>query len=200
MLNHREQIVDELLVMDAQNGRVKAMELLASRWQEPLWRYAWRLTGDTEAAWDVTQEAWLGIVRGITRLSDPARFRHWVFRIVTNKANDWIRRSTRTRRIPEEGRASVHEQDKEMTDELHRILQCLPEQSRTVLTLYYLEEFALSDVARILQVPEGTVKSRLHTARAAFKELWQAGDEAQQTNMSADRKGEVRCPRKRSRE
>ncbi len=75
MVDRREQIVDELLVMDAQNGRAKAMELLASRWQERLWRYAWRLTGDTEAAWDVTQEAWLGIVRGIMRLNDPARFR-----------------------------------------------------------------------------------------------------------------------------
>jgi RNA polymerase sigma factor (sigma-70 family) len=95
MADRREQLVDELLVMDAQSGRVKAMEMLVCRWQKRLWRYACRLTGSPEAAWDVTQEGWLGIVRGLSRLSDPARFRPWAYRIVTNKANDWISKSAR---------------------------------------------------------------------------------------------------------
>jgi len=62
---------------------------------------------------------------------------------VTNKANDWIRENTRARRAPKQPRGNVRQQDKEMTDDLYRILQYLPEQSRTVLTLHYLEEFAL---------------------------------------------------------
>jgi len=52
-----EQLVDEILVMDCQSGSVKAMEMLVSRWQKRLWRYALNLTGDTEAAWDITQES-----------------------------------------------------------------------------------------------------------------------------------------------
>ena len=66
-----EQIADEILVMDCQSGRAKALEILVSRWQKRLWQYAYDLTGDSEAAWDVTQESWLGIIRGIRRLNDP---------------------------------------------------------------------------------------------------------------------------------
>lgn len=83
-----EQIADEILVMDCQSGRVGALEILVARWQKRLWRYAYGLTGDTEAAWDVTQDSWLAIIRGISRLNDPARFRSWAYRIVTNKASD----------------------------------------------------------------------------------------------------------------
>ncbi len=62
-----EQIVDEILVMDCQSGRVKALEILVCRWQKRLWRYAFHLAGDSEAAWDITQESWLGMIRGISR-------------------------------------------------------------------------------------------------------------------------------------
>jgi DNA-directed RNA polymerase specialized sigma24 family protein len=49
--------------MDCQRGSVKAMEMLVSRWQKRLWRYACNLTGDTETAWDIKQESWLGIIK-----------------------------------------------------------------------------------------------------------------------------------------
>lgn len=67
-----EQLVDEILVMDCQSGSVKALEILVSRWQKRLWRYAYNLTGDSEMAWDITQESWLGIIKGLRRLHDPA--------------------------------------------------------------------------------------------------------------------------------
>lgn len=192
MTDDSEQLVDELLVMDAQRGRVHAMEMLVSRWQQRLWRYARRLTGDTEAAWDVTQEAWLGIVRGIGRLGDPARFRAWAFRIVTNKANDWLRKTARAAPRPADPAVRACQEGNGTTDDLHRILRRLPERSRTVLTLYYLEEFPLSDVARILRVPKGTVKSRLHKARAEFKRLWQTSEETRQASTSVNVKGDTR--------
>ena len=192
MADYSEQLVDELLVMDAQSGRVKAMEMLVSRWQKRLWRYACRVTGDSEAAWDVTQEAWLGIVRGIRRLRDPAQFRSWAFRIATNKANDWIRKNAYDPRPAPDPTAATAPQDTETTDALHTILRRLPEKSRTVLTLYYLEEFALADVARILRIPRGTVKSRLHTARAEFKKLWERRDQSRPTDMPAFQEGDTK--------
>ena len=70
-----EQIIDQILVMDAQDGDARAMEKLVARWQKRLWHYAYRLTGTTEGAWDVTQESWLGIIIGLRRLHDPANFR-----------------------------------------------------------------------------------------------------------------------------
>ncbi len=68
MLNSTEQIADEILVMDAQGGRQEAFDMLVSRWQKRLWWHALNLTGRTDAAWDITQESWLDIVRGLTRL------------------------------------------------------------------------------------------------------------------------------------
>ena len=176
MAEPNEQLVDEILVMDAQSGRVEALELLVARWQRRLWHYACSLTGNSEAAWDVTQEAWLGIVRGIGRLNDPARFRSWVFRIVTHKAKDWIRRNARATRpqirlVPEADRQA--QQSNETAGDLRSLLQRLPDRSRAVLTLYYLEDFDVPEVAKILRIPRGTVKSRLYNARRELKKLWQ---------------------------
>jgi len=162
--------------MDCQDGSRKAMELLISRWQKRLWRYALRLTGNAEAAWDVTQESWLAVVRGISRLSDPARFRPWAYRIVTNKANDWIRRNAGTTSLPPDFNLQARQSDDpqaaveaaDLDDVLHRLSHA----ARAVLTLHYLEGCGLADIARILRVPTGTVKSRLYAARNELRALW----------------------------
>ena len=171
-----EQPVDELLVMDCQDGSRKAMELLIGRWQRRLWRYALRLTGDPEAAWDVTQESWLAIVRGVSRLDDPARFGSWAYRIVTNKGNDWLRKHSRMALLPPEfdgqARQSHDHQAAVTAADLRSVLYRLSNSARTVLTLHYLEGFALADIAGILHVPRGTVKSRLYAARSELKALW----------------------------
>jgi len=70
----REQIIDQLLVTDAQDGDAGAMEKLVSRWQKRLWQHAFRLTSDSQAAWDVTQQSWLGIIKGLRKLHDPERY------------------------------------------------------------------------------------------------------------------------------
>jgi RNA polymerase sigma factor (sigma-70 family) len=177
MTEHDEQVIDELLVMECQDGSARALDRLVSRWQKRLWRYACRLTGDAEAAWEVTQESWLGVIRGLSRLHDPARFRPWIYQIVTHKADDWIARNAKARRRraamqseePEESRPQSHEE----SDELQRLLRRLPDQSCNVLTLYYLEGLPIAEVAKVLDIPEGTVKSRLHAARNELKALWQ---------------------------
>jgi RNA polymerase sigma-70 factor (ECF subfamily) len=177
MMDQNEQLVDELLVMECQDGSVQAMDLLVRRWQKRLWRYAYRLTGDPEAAWEVTQESWLGIIRGLGRLDDPARFRPWVYRIVTRRAHDWIGRNIQARQRCAE--SAVREiqaapaQSQEDADDLQDMVGRLPDQSRTVLTLHYLEGLPLTEMARVLDIPEGTVKSRLHSARNELKTLWQ---------------------------
>lgn len=178
MTDHNEQLVDELLVMECQDGSVQAMDMLVRRWQQRLWRYAYRLTGNPEAAWEVTQESWLGVIRGLSRLNDPARFRPWVYRIVTNKANDWLKRNTRMKRLAADFQAQGRPIDEPQTTvaatDLHSVLHRLSNPSRTVLTLYYLEGFPLAEVAIILRTARGTVKSRLHTARIEFRQLWES--------------------------
>jgi RNA polymerase sigma-70 factor (ECF subfamily) len=178
-----ESLVDEILVLDCQSGSVAAFELIVSRWQKPLWHHAYALTRDDEGAWDVTQESWLGIIRGIGRLDDPARFPPWAYQIVTHKASDWLRQKKKARQ-PVAGELEDQSdgdgrQRTETKSDLLSVLVRLPPDYGSVLSLYYIEGFGISEVAGSLGIPEGTVKSRLHAARAAFKKLWQSpGDKS----------------------
>ena len=158
--------------MDCQSGSVKAMEMLVSRWQKRLWRYAHRLTGNTEGAWEVTQESWLGIIKGLRKLQDPASFKAWAYRITTNKSVDWIRNSKDVRRIPiEEIQDPEHEENKETG--VKELLGKLDFRKRVVLSLYYFEQLGVPEISAALKIPAGTVKSRLASARKELKELWQ---------------------------
>lgn len=85
-------IENQLLVMAAQDGDVEAWEKLVRRWQKKLWRYVFRLTYDVHSAWDITQQCWLEIIKGLRRLNDPACFKAWAYRIATNKSIDLLKR------------------------------------------------------------------------------------------------------------
>ena len=158
--------------MDSQGGSVKAMEMLVSRWQKRLWRYAFNLTGDAEAAWDITQESWLGIIKGLRKLHDPARFRGWAYRIVTNKVNDWIRKNRKVKKV---GLDEIHEQQytEKKNIGVKELLGKLEMKSKTVLTLLYFEHLSVPEIGVALKIPKGTVKSRLYRARKELKELYQ---------------------------
>jgi RNA polymerase sigma-70 factor (ECF subfamily) len=69
-----QQIYDELLVLRSQAADKEAFDELVKRWQERLWRYAYRLTGSEQAAWDMVQETWVTIVKGLSKLNDAATF------------------------------------------------------------------------------------------------------------------------------
>jgi len=168
----KEQIIDQLLVMDAQDGDARAMEKLVARWQKRLWQHAYRLVGDTEAAWDITQQTWLGIIRGLRKLRDPADFKAWAYRITTNKAVDWITKSRTARQVGiEEIQEPPQEQKKDIG--LEDLLERLDMRKRAVLSLYYFEQLSVPEISVALNIPKGTVKSRLHNARRELKELWQ---------------------------
>ena len=97
MARTADDVYTEFLVMGAQDGDPRAMSALVEHWHPRIARQAVRLTGDGDAAAEVMQECWLAVVRGLRRLDDPARFRPWAYRIVTNKCADWVRRRTRSR-------------------------------------------------------------------------------------------------------
>ena len=165
-------IQDQLLVMDAQDGSSQAMEKLVERWQERLWKYAYRLTCDNQAAWDVTQQSWIGIIKGLRKLNDPANFKPWAYRITTNKAANWIKKKCKERKLSiddiDQPPQSV---DKEIG--IKELLKKLDIKKRVVLEMYYFEELSVSQISTALKIPKGTVKSRLANARKELKVLWQ---------------------------
>lgn len=166
------QLEDQILVMDAQDGDAAAMEALVHRWQKRLWQHACRLTGNPEAAWDVTQQSWLGIIKGIRKLHDPEHFRAWAYRITTNKAINWIKK--RRTETPIET-AQIEDPSRPQPDEsgIRELLAKLDLKKRIVLVLYYFEQLTVPEISSVLRIPAGTVKSRLHTGRNELKILWQ---------------------------
>ena len=172
-----EQIYDELLVLRCQDGESDAFSELADRWQGRLSRHAWRLAASHEVASDAVQEAWLAIVRNIRKLDDPARFPAWAYRIVTHKCADQVRRAVRRSKFDDElkrqppaapavnGAFAADDQGAAV----RRAMLELPADRRALLGLHYLEGVGVKEMASILEIPEGTVKSRLFTARKALK-------------------------------
>jgi RNA polymerase sigma-70 factor (ECF subfamily) len=167
-----EQLVDEILVMDCQGGNVKAMEILVSRWQKRLWQYAYHLTGNAEASWDITQESWLSIIKGLRKLRDPANFKAWAYKITTNKSIDWIRKSKAVKQLSIDEIEEQQSSRKKDTG-VKELLEKLDIEKKVVLSLYYFEQLNISEISIALKIPKGTVKSRLHIARKELKKLYQ---------------------------
>lgn len=160
-------VLDEYLVVECQLGNEEAFDAIARRWHSRFVRRALELTNDREAALDVAQESWIGIVRGLRRLRDPARFPAWSMSIVTNKARDWIRRQQSRRRAASAAPANDGDSPAPPRD-LERVkdgLAALEQNQRALLRQYYLEGHSVAEIASDLSVPEGTVKSRLSKAR-----------------------------------
>jgi RNA polymerase sigma-70 factor, ECF subfamily len=166
------EIEDQLLVMDAQDGSAAAMEKLVRRWQERLWKYAFRLTADSQAAWDVTQQSWLGIIKGLKKLHDPANFKPWAYRITTNKAWNWIKQNRKEKYISLDDIRDIEQKGQKDTG-ITELIKRLEIKKQAVLNLYYFEQLTVSEISTALKIPKGTVKSRLANARKELKILWQ---------------------------
>ena len=173
-MRNRTEVLDELLVLGCQRGQRDAFELLAKRWHPKMVRLASRMTGSVDAAADLAQDSWLAIARGIRRLEDPTRFRSWAYRIVTNKCRDWIRRQQRHRarssELPAEtvDPATLRGPDQRVM-RLRTALNQLTAERQAILSMYYLEGFSVPEIGRALDVPAGTVKSRLFRARQELR-------------------------------
>lgn len=178
MQRNAEHIYDELLVLRAQDGEVEAMNELVSRWNHRLLAHARHLLSDESAASDALQDAWYDIVRTIGKLHDPAAYRVWMYRIVSRRCTDGIRRKVRHRRLlagtPVPAEASSTDEQVQHSDEgraLRKALATLPGDIRAMLALRYRENLPLAAIALVLNCPATTVKSRLHEARRQLRSL-----------------------------
>lgn len=180
MTNETARAIDELLVVRCQAGESEAFTLLVRRWQRRLWQYARRLIGDSEAAWDVTQDTWLVVLRRIRSLNDPAWFAAWAHRIVRNKCADRCRKIERRRRLvsraAEQRREPVHAAPDSREESLAAALERLAQDQREILLLKYGHDLSIVELSFVFGVPPGTVKSRLHHAREELRRLMR-GDE-----------------------
>ena len=157
------------LVLRAQSGDREAFDSLLAEIGPPLLRYVTRVTGDPALAEDVVQETFIAIVRKISWLNDPSLFRAWAYRIASREAFRLLRKSRRYVEPIEELISLEEPSDPWQRERLLASLEQLSPASRAVVTLHYLEEMPLGDVAAVLDLPLGTVKSRLSYGLAQLR-------------------------------
>lgn len=141
--------------------------------------YIYRRTGDRHVTDDLVSEVFLSALRSVGGFRDRGKpVRHWLLRIATNAVNRWARRQRRLLSSHQSLSAASERSvavadDSTVQDEQRLLIQqallCLPEHAQSVLSLHYLEGLPVSDVAAVLGVREGTVKSRLSRAREALR-------------------------------
>jgi len=172
---NKQKTFTELLVMQAQNGSQKAFNLLVKRWNKRLISFAYKYLKDIDQAKDIAQDSWISIHKGLGRLSQPGKFDTWAFRITYNKVMDQFRQKSEF--VSDEG-LEVAESKELETIETERwstvadIMKRLPPAHKAILKLFYLEQQSIKDISLILDLPEGTIKSRIFYARELLKKKY----------------------------
>jgi RNA polymerase sigma-70 factor (ECF subfamily) len=178
-------------IEQCRQGDTSAFGRLVLKYQDRVFNTCWRMCGNRADAEDLTQEAFFRALRSIGAFGGRSKFYTWVFRIAVNLAISARRKSSRAaHRSLDQSQAvggnpatSMREQlasrgsspdelylDREREEIVQRALEELDEDHRSVVILRELESFDYGEIAEILDIPPGTVKSRLHRARLALRE------------------------------
>jgi RNA polymerase sigma-70 factor (ECF subfamily) len=177
----KDRALYEWIALRCQSGEADAFEDLIAAMERPLLYYATSLTGNPDNGLDVLQEVWIKAFRGIGKLKDPGAVRSWLYSITHGVAVDRIRRN-RSREKAEEVELEDFQESEEPSfaaDDaaaIHRALGEIGLRHREVLVLHFLEDLSIAEIARVVGCSEGTVKSRMHYAKRAMKEILSGGD------------------------
>jgi RNA polymerase sigma-70 factor, ECF subfamily len=182
---------EEEVILACQNGDVRAFEILVNRYQKQTFNIAFRITGNYEDACEVVQEAFLSAYRSIKKYRGEARFSTWLYSITVNQTrtrlkemkNHDFHEGVSIDDPPEDEQGSgqkeypsnqtgVAEQveQKEVKEKVQECINALDDEHREVVVLRDIQGFSYDEIADILKVPDGTVKSRLFRARLLLKD------------------------------
>ena len=194
-----ESLSDEALFDRYRRGDTAALRTIIERYQDELYRFLCRLLGDRTGADDVFQDTFLQIHLSADTFDSERRFRPWLFTIAANKGRDFLRRKIRRQTLdlsaPVGGKGAdeggltyvdlleidVAAPDaamdaKERNERVQLVLNQMPLLLREILLLAYFQRLSYAQISSDLEIPLGTVKSRLHAAVASFAKSWkQAG-------------------------
>lgn len=184
---------DEQLLLAHRNGDPDAIAELIKRYERELFHFLVRFTGDRAAAEDIFQEAFLQVHQSSHQFDTSRRFKPWLFTIAANKARDYLRSASRRSAAPlqagmgGEGAGEYIDllespidlpgeqlSDTETRERVRKVVMSLPDHLREILLLSYFQQFPYKQISEMLEIPLGTVKSRLHAAVAQFAERWKS--------------------------
>ena len=174
---------EQLPVAAARAGSPEAWNILFQRYQLPLYAYVFELIRSEQTALDVVQETFISASRNLTGLRDDDRFGSWLFSIAHRKCVDRWRKNGREEPLEPEIAESLSDVEsnpselliqREQEAEFMKLIEQLPPPQRSALLLHFVEDFSLEEIASITGTNLGTVKSRLHYAKRALRELLEA--------------------------
>ena len=183
-------LTDRELVLSLQSGSLDALGVLYDRYRQLVYRTALAITGDKEAADDLLQDVFLRLYRFAERIDGQRSLEPWLYRMTANLAYTWVKRHSRWVQPLEDlvdwlmagGRNAPYELT-EKNDEWLQVQQAvleLPLPQRIVVILYYMNDLSLQEISDVMDVPVGTVKSRLHYGRRALRRSMGLTDDARQ--------------------
>jgi RNA polymerase sigma-70 factor (ECF subfamily) len=194
----RRELGDSDLLRRYLDGDSEAFAVLMERYRKELYNFLVRFTGDHALAEDVFQETFLQLHISAADFDLSRKLKPWLFTIAANKGRDAMRSRWRRQAAPLDATIGGHEGDRtsygdlmpadipppdeamlnlETRQAVQNIVDKMPESLRVVLLLSYFHEFPYKDIAEVLDVPLGTVKSRLHAAVKHFAKQWKATTE-----------------------
>ena len=161
----------ELLALRCTRGEREAWEALVAEFERPLFYYLRRMLRAEDEAWVVLQETWVRVFSNLASLDDPSRLAPWIYGVARRVLAQHVSLSARDRSLGEElDQATAVPVPDETHDpeRVHAALAQLPLAQRELLVLFFLEDLPLGAIAEVMDIPVGTVKSRMHHARRAL--------------------------------
>jgi len=184
------QISDEQLIEMFCSGDQKAFSQLIKRYEKELYNFLAKFIGSASLAEDVFQEVFLQVHLSADKFQTDRRFRPWLYTIASNKARDALRRRARRPALQLTANEQSSEMDlwnhlfyeettpqdlleqKQTKQQVRKTVEELPDHLREILILAYFNQHSYKEMAEVLNIPLGTVKSRLHAAVVAFSRLY----------------------------
>ena len=188
---------DEVLVEQILNGNSNAFRFMVAKHQRLVVHIVGRIVQRTEDVEDISQEVFIKVFRKMKHFRGESRLSTWIAKIAYNTSISHVRKQIKNERSYDESPGLVaHEKDEEFNQKsiekeeakkyLLEMIEELPVQYRTVLTLFHLEEFSYKEIEEITEMPEGTIKSYLSRARKILKEKLEKIVEIEKTNIFTD--------------
>ena len=167
-----------LLISRARGGDRDAFGELVEQYRDNVYRLAYRMCGNAYDADEAAQEAFVAAWRALPNFRGDAKFSTWLYRLTTNAAIDVMRREKHHQTVGDGEMVDLADdadspqetvERTEQQEAVQKALDTLSEEYREVLLLRYMEELDYAEIAEVLQLPSGTVKSRINRAKAALK-------------------------------
>jgi len=182
MMTDADLILCELLVIRCQRRDRRAANELVTLFEKPLLYYLRRMMGSEDDAWDLVQETWASVFKALPTLRDARSLPAFLYRTARNHALALLRHRQADLRLYAAIEPSLENMDREpnfTSDDaaaIHAGLTNLSLPHREVLTLFFLEQLTIDEIASVLSLPTGTVKSRLHHAKKALRTILNEGE------------------------